>query len=214
MRQKRLQQSRTLIAQHAARLMHEDGIRDYGAAKRKAAQQLGIADEAAMPRNAEIDEALRAHLRLFSGAGHRTLLHELRQAAVAAMEFLAAYQPRLVGAVLDGSADQHSAVCLHLFTDLPDEVGQRLAEQGIDYDLGDRRLRMDPLRQATVPVYRCRVDEVGFDLTVLPLDGLRQAPLDRIGERPMPRAGLAQVRQLLESSLPEPGNEWRGKRNE
>ncbi len=200
MRQKRLQQSRTLIAQHAAKLMHEDGTRDYGAAKRKAAQQLGIHDEAAMPRNAEIDEALRAHLRLFSGDEQQMLLHGLRTAAVAAMEFLVAYQPRLVGAVLDGSADRHSAVCLHLFTDMPDEVGQHLAEQGIDYDLGDRRLRLDPARQATVPVYRCLVDGIGFDLTVLPLDGLRQAPLDRASDRPMLRAPLPQVRRLLDES--------------
>lgn len=199
MRQKHLQQSRTLIAQHAARLMHEDGIRDHAAAKRKAAQQLGITDDAAMPRNSEIELALRDHLRLFTGDERLDLLRALREAALAAMTSLAAFQPRLVGAVLDGTADQHSAVCLHLFTDLAEEVSLFLVERGIDYDLVDRRLRLDTQRQATAPAYRCRVDGIGFDLTVLPVDGLRQAPLDRAGERPMIRAGIAQLRQLLET---------------
>ena len=200
MRQKPLQQSRTRIAQHAARLMHENGIRDYAAARRKAAQQLGITSDAAMPRNREIAQALHNHLRLFSGDSHLTVLRELREAAVAAMTFFSAYQPRLVGAVLDGSADQHSAVCLHLFTDQAEDVGWYLAEQGIDYDMGDRRLRLAPHRQSTVSIYRCQVDGIDFDLTVLPADGLRQAPLDRASGRPMARAAITQVRQLLAAS--------------
>ena len=40
-------------------------------------------------------------------------------------------------------------------------------------------------------------EEMPFDLTVLPLDVLRQAPLSSIDEKPMRRASATQLRQLL-----------------
>ena len=57
--------NRLRIAQEAARLMSEHGIRDFHHAKRKAAERLGIADTQSLPRNAEIEQALREHQRLF-----------------------------------------------------------------------------------------------------------------------------------------------------
>jgi hypothetical protein len=47
-------------------------------------------------------------------------------------------------------------------------------------------------------VYLFSADDVAMDLTLMPLDGLRQAPMDRVGERPMKRAGLAAVQALLQ----------------
>ena len=46
---------RLAIAQEAARLMIEHGHEDYGAAKRKAAERLGVTDQAVLPKNAEIE---------------------------------------------------------------------------------------------------------------------------------------------------------------
>ncbi len=40
-------------------------------------------------------------------------------------------------------------------------------------------------------------DTVPFDLTVLPRNALRQAPLDRTDDRPMRRASLTQLEMLL-----------------
>ena len=39
--------------------------------------------------------------------------------------------------------------------------------------------------------------DTAIDVTVLPYDLLRQAPLDRVSEKPMRRAGLAAVEALL-----------------
>ena len=48
------------VAAAAARMMAEDGISDFGFAKRKAARQLGASDADALPTNAEIEAELRA----------------------------------------------------------------------------------------------------------------------------------------------------------
>jgi hypothetical protein len=193
----RLRRNRLRIAQEAARLMSEHGIRDFHHAKLKAAERLGILDTQALPRNLEIEDALREHQRLFLADSQPQLLKQRREAAVEAMQFLAAFEPRLVGAVLEGTADSHSAVCLHVFSDDPDAVGLYLREHGVPIETQTRRLRNNRDDQPEYPVLLFAADELPFDLTVLPRDALRQAPLDRADDRPMRRASLAQVEILL-----------------
>ena len=56
----RAEQLRTALAQEAARIMSEQGIDDYGLAKRKAAERFGASDIAVLPKNTEIEAALAA----------------------------------------------------------------------------------------------------------------------------------------------------------
>jgi len=190
---------RRRIALEAARLISESGIRDFAMAKRKAAERLGAFDEGSLPKNIEIEEALREHQRLFQADEHPQLVRALREAAREAMQFFARFDPRLVGAVLEGTADRYSAVCLHLFADTPEEVLLALDEQGIDYTESARRLRMSRDTQVEFPVLQVARDGTAFDLTIFPRDAIRQAPLDRVDEKPMRRASLAALDELLAS---------------
>ena len=194
------QQQRRRVALEAARLISEHGIRDYGHAKRRAADRLGVWDEQALPRNAEIEDALREHQRLFQAVSQPQALRTRREGARAAMRFLARFEPRLVGAVLEGTADAHSAVCLHVFSDDPDAVSRFLGERGVSAETQSRRIRLDRERELLAPVLRFSADDLSFDLTVLPLDALRQAPPDRIDGRPLARASLAALDVLLEDN--------------
>ena len=195
--QDRVQRNRLRIAQEAARLMSEHGIRDFHHAKLKAAERLGIFDTQALPRNNEIEEALREHQRIFQAHSQPQLLQKRREAALEAMRFLSDYEPRLVGAVLEGTADSHSAVCLHVFSDDPEAVILHLREHGVPVETQTRRLRLSRDEQAEYPVLLFAADELPFDLTVLPVNALRQPPLDRIDEKPMRRASLAGVEALV-----------------
>ena len=193
----RLQRNRLRVAQEAARLMSEHGIRDFHHAKLKASERLGILDAQSLPRNDEIERALREHQRIFQADSQPQRLRRCREAALEAMRFLDNFQPRLVGAVLEGTADAHSAICLHLFSDDPDAVLHFLHERGVPCETQTRRLRTSRDDNAEYPVVLFSADGLSFDLTVLPADALRQAPIDRIDERPMRRAGQAAVEQLL-----------------
>jgi len=193
----RLQRSRVLVAQEAARLMSEHGIRDFHHAKLKAAERLGVVETQALPRNHEVEQALRERQRLFLADSQPQWLRQRREAAVEAMRFLAPFEPRLVGPVLEGTADAHSAVCLHVFSDDPDAVALFLHDNGIPAETQTRRLRITRTDQADYPVLLFAADNLPFDLTVLPRNALRQAPLDRIDEKPMRRASLAAVEELL-----------------
>ncbi len=86
--------------------MAEHGIEDFLQAKRKAADRLGVNDVAVLPKNIEIEDALRAHQRLFGRDTHDHTLKEQRRIALDTMRILAEFQPRLVGSVLTGTATE------------------------------------------------------------------------------------------------------------
>ncbi|MGN6518867.1 MAG: hypothetical protein ACTHK2_05530 [Dokdonella sp.] len=194
----RTQEARRRIALEAARLISETGLRDYRQAKEKAAARLGIFDETCLPKNIEIEDALREYQRLFHAEDQPRILRERREAAREAMRFFAGFEPRLVGAVLEGTADEHSAVCLHLYTDQPNAVMGLLQERRIAYDEESRRIRVDRDTAREYPALRFNAGDTPIDLTVLPYDLLRQAPLDRVSEKPMRRATAAMLEALLQ----------------
>ncbi len=195
--QTRTRERRLRLANEAARLMAEGGVRDYQQAKRKAAQRLGIFDDASLPRNREIADALRNYQRLFLGESQPLALRQRREAARRALAFFQAFSPRLVGPVLDGTADAHSPITLHLHCDDPDAIARWLDDHRIPTQSRSRRLRLDRERELDAPAWLFDAEGMAFEVTVLPLDGLRQAPLSPIDGRPMARASELQLLTLL-----------------
>lgn len=196
----RTRERRCRLAHEAARLMVEGGIRDFHQAKLKAASRLGIHDDASLPRNSEIEEALREYQRLFLGDARQAILRLRRDAALQALEFFDSFDPRLVGPVLEGTADAHDPVSLQLYTDDADAVPRFLDDHRIPAEARSRHVRLDRTRDIDAPVWLFTADELTVDLTVLPADALRQAPLSGIDEKPVRRASAGQLRALLAES--------------
>lgn len=189
---------RLRIAQEAARLIAESGVQDFEHARRKAASRLGVHEEALWPRLAEIEQALREHQRLFAANSQPGALHQRRESAVQAMQFLQAFQPRLTGAVLAGVADDNSPVTLHLHSDDADAVQRFLLEQRIPAEAHSWQLQLaGRAGRQHYPGCRFVADGIAFELIVLPEDALRQPPVSPDDGKPLPRATLAQLRQLL-----------------
>lgn len=185
------------LAHEAARLIAESGIRDFHQAKLKAAQRLGIHDDASLPRNREIEEALREYQRLFQSDSQSGELRRRREAALRALAFFAPFDARLVGPVLDGTADSNSPVHLQLYTDDAEAVPRFLDDHRIPAETRSRRIRLDRERTLDCPVWLFSAEELSFDLTVLPHAALRQPPLSSIDEKPMRRASASQLQALL-----------------
>lgn len=193
----RAEQLRRALAQEAARIMSEQGIDDYGLAKRKAAERLGATDNAALPKNTEIEAALAEHQRLFESMTHASELSELRRTALQAMRLLKRFQPRLVGPVLTGTASAHSDVTLHLFAEGAESVALHLMEQGVPHRMAERRLRYEPSRLVSYPVIQFVAGGQPIDAVIFPIDGIRQSPASPVDGRPMRRADAAEVESLL-----------------
>ena len=190
---------RERLTQEAARIMAEQGVRDFYLAKRKAAARLGVPDTRNLPQNREVQAALADYQRLFGGEVQANRLRKLRETALEAMAFFERFRPRLVGSVLDGTAGGFSDVNLHVFAETQEEIALFLMEHGIPFDQDERRLRFND-EYVFLPVYRFVADDVRIDLTVLDERGLRQPPRSLVDGQPMRRAGMAEVKTLLSDS--------------
>lgn len=186
------------LAQEAARILLDDGIRDFALAKRKAAEHLGVEPRHEMPGNAEIQAAAIERSRLFATDESRRAYRERLEAAQIVMERLATLEPRLVGPLLDGIVEPQPLVNLHAFAETVEEVILDLDERGIRCQTGERRYRSRQGREQRVPFLSFRgPHDTDIELTVFPLDGLRQAPPSPVDGKPMARAGRTEVEQLL-----------------
>jgi hypothetical protein len=190
--------ARQVVAQEAARIIVNHGVRDYRVAKQKAAERLGVNGRGSLPGNTEVEAAVAQHLQIFGGDAHESLLRLMRTAALAAMELLTEFSPRLVGPVLAGTADENSAVNLHVFADSPEMVAMEIGDMGIQFRSYERRLKS---RRGQIEMY------AGFEFsyrnetiqaTAFPVDGIRQAPMSPIDGKPMKRVDVEAVQELLQ----------------
>jgi hypothetical protein len=191
-----LERERLLIAQEAARLVLDEGLDDFGVAKRKAAEHLGLGATRNLPKNVEIEAAVLERQSLFQTNAERAHVAALRRAALNAMRLFADYSPRLVGSALKGTAHTTRRVTLHLFADSVEEVCFLLMDREIPYQLGERRLRFAG-DQRDIPSISFVAGDVEIEAVVFSVDGIRQAPLSPVDGRPMRRATLEEVEGLL-----------------
>ena len=187
------------MAQEAARLIQEHGIDDFHAAKDKAAARLGARNRRSLPTNREIELALAERQRIFRGEQHSLMILRLRETAAAVMRRLQTFRPRLVGAVLSGHATEYSSVDLHLFSDVPESVGENLQTQGIAHQPVQRRYRLRRDSLTIFPGYRFYYSRIKIAATVFPERRQAHAPLSPVDGRPMHRANLREVEELLKS---------------
>lgn len=197
---KRIRQS---LADEAARLLEHQGTRNFELARRKAGARLGINDERMLPTNEEIESALRARQSLFAADSQPRVLRQHRESAVAAMEFLRDFDPRVVGATLDGTADAHSTVCLHLFHDDVLALIDRLTTSGVEFDQRERRMQYASGSESVLPVFQFEADGVRFDVALFGRESVREAPLDPVHRRPQRRAARAALLSLIEQTAAE-----------
>lgn len=191
-------QARLLLAQEAARIISEDGRRDYLGAKRKAAERLGLAPKH-LPTNREVEAALAQHQRLFEGPQQEARLMRLRRTALAAMTRLDGFEIRASGAVVGKVATAHAVVELHVFTDPPEQLAFRLTDLGVPYHESERRMRWRDGRTRTVPAFGFELEGQAVEALAFTLTDLREAPADPVDGRPMRRLGRRALEELLES---------------
>ena len=190
---------RRLIAQHAARLMAEEGLTDYARAKRKAARQLGSDDERGLPSNAEVEQELRLQLEIFHSDAQPQLLHQLRSEALNVMRMLEQFNPHLSGAVLDGTAGRYAETEIHLFVDSIKDIELFLLNQGIPYQSDERAYRLAGEKRR-MPVFLLEGAHGTIRLVIFATDDLRALPKGTAHGQAALRAGTASVAALLEQT--------------
>ncbi|MCF6323482.1 MAG: hypothetical protein L3J89_04015 [Gammaproteobacteria bacterium] len=192
------QRLRQRLAVEAARIMSEESLSGFQAAKQKAANRLGITGEQSMPRNIEIEQALKEYQAIFRPQQQANELLALRKTAIQIMNLLHDFSPRLVGPVLRGSANHHSAINIHLFTDNSQTLEWLLIERHIPFNVEEHEYRFNDGEIKRYPCYRVEDEEARVELAVFPEKGIRQAPKGPLDGKPIQRASISEVQQLLQ----------------
>lgn len=187
------------MAVEAARIIAQQGFLDYDGARRKAASRLRVTDRKRWPDNAEIAQELEVYRSVFQAGDRPATLQRLRRSAVRAMELLEAFEPRLVGAVRDGSAGDHSPVVLHATADSAKNVAISLLDQRVAITSDECRLRFSGGDVMARPVIRFVVDDVEIEVVLLEHADRSRPPLDHVSGKPDRGLALDEVRSVLES---------------
>jgi hypothetical protein len=176
------------IAALAARMMAEDGISDFGFAKRKAARQLGAGESESLPNNTEIEAELRAWQALYQDEEQTERVREMRRVAVAVMRLLLEFRPYLTGGALDGTAGRYSEVEIELYPESTKEVEIFFLNENIAYEHREPRRATPGAPEAIL----------SFEWEQVPIRlSLYGAHAERGGRRGAERARLPAVEALL-----------------
>src|SRR5450830_383755 len=194
---------RAEIAATAARMIAEDGA-DYATAKRKAARQI-LGDSKTrsdmLPDNAQIEEEVRAYNELFFGDTQPARWLHLRQLALQVMEGLMQFHPYLTGAVLNGTAGDHSDIYLQLFTSSAKDVEIFLLNKNVNFEVSEtphfkRGANHAPVETLSFLLPQKGAAPEGVHLAVYDVDDLRGGLKTATGKR-AERADIEALRLLI-----------------
>jgi hypothetical protein len=190
------------IAATAARMVVEEGL-EYGAAKRRAVKQLGIAGRGSLPGNDELEDAVREYIELFAAQTQAAELLALRRLAIVWMERLREFRPYLAGAVWRGTATRRSDIYVQLFCD--DSKSAELAL--IDHEVRYQPSTVVGFNGAATEALSVHAwcdelqEDIGVHLLVYDHDDVRGA-LKPDARGRVPRGNLEAVRQLVHDAGP------------
>ncbi len=194
---------RMQIAYEAARILEDQGGRDYQGARTKAAHRLGLNSANLLPSNAEIQQALTENQRLFQSDTQPEALKKLRNKAKEAMQAFIEFKPRLTGSVMDGTANSGSDIQLYLFTDTPENILFKLKDLNIPWHEEDKTLYYAHHKQRSYPAFLIHADGVELRLIALPLSSVHHPPVSPITQRPEPGITLPALKQLINNGYSE-----------
>lgn len=201
--------TRVLIAAEAARLMYQEGVKEYFTAKRLAAKRvLGRVEgkrtryrPAALPSNGEIRDALLALAEAAEGAGRTRKLFAMRVVALEVMKQLGPFQPRLIGSVSTGHVRRGSDIDISLFTDDEESVELHLAALGWRFET--ERVTIHKFGELRDYLHHHVDERFPVELTVYPARELRFRPRSSTDGLPIVRLSCASLESLIAREHPE-----------
>ena len=183
-----------LVARAAARFM-VDGLEcEYLGAKERAVSMLGLGSQVRLPSNRQIKECIAQLTRDQLGDDEvARRLKAMRRIACDVMTAFSEFDVYLIGSTLSGKIRDTSDIDFHVYCDQPAYLIELLQEWG--YEEVEEEL-VENRKGSFVHLRWC---EMGYpvEITVYPVSEAGLTPYSSITGKPMKRATLAQVRQLL-----------------
>jgi hypothetical protein len=198
-----LRKLRRQIAYDAARLLYQREESEYFRAKMKAASRLSKqrVKPSDLPSNAEIRDEVQQLARMLEGDSRNEHLHQMRLEGLRLMKILNRFKPRLIGSVLTGHIRSGSDIDVHIFCDQLEVVTAELDFHGYRYDTQHKRVVKQGESQLFKHIHI--FDRYTFELTVYPSCKSSFPFRSSITGKPIEKANIAQLEELLRCEYPE-----------
>ena len=187
---------RRSLRYEAARIMADEGVRDFRIAKEKACSRLGVSTHRSIPTNLEIENALEEQLSIFTTNRDAERKRYL-ETALSIMDLVSEYSPKLTGAAVTGVITSVRPVEVHVFPSTVEEVCVLLYEAEVPYDQIEKRKRFAGKRFENIPGFEWTVAEVDVELFCF-LPEMPYPPLSSITGKPIRSVSRKKVKRLLE----------------
>ncbi len=203
---------RARVAAEAARLMYQEGVKQYFTAKRMAARRLlgKVAGRqtrfrpADLPSNGEIRDALLSLSELAEGSRRTRRLFAMRVVALESLKALSPFEPRLIGSVSTGHIRRGSDIDIQVFTDHEESIERHL--RAIAWRFERERVTIQKFGEIREYVHYHVEDTFPVELTVYPVRDLRFRPRSSTDGKPIVRVRASALEALLAS---EHAESWR-----
>ncbi|MFO0662229.1 MAG: nucleotide-binding enzyme [Polyangiaceae bacterium] len=200
---------RVRIAHEAARLMYEEGVKQYFTAKRMAAKRLlgRVAGKrlryrpADLPSNGEIRDALLEFAELAEGSRRQRYLFAMRIVALEALRDLEPFAPRLIGSVSTGHIRRGSDVDIQIFCDDEGEVELYLRRLGWVFER--ERVSIQKFGEIREYLHFHVADVVPVELTLYARRELGFRPRSSTDGKPIVRVSTTMLEEILARDHPD-----------
>ena len=128
------------VANLAAQLIMEEGIKDYLYAKKKAAKSLGLNENANLPTNSQIDKAIDEFNKIFNPNIDIEFLRQFKIQAIEVMNIFKNFKPHLMNQLSQGVIPKFPEIKINLFADNLKDVEYVLLNSQLSYDFKEVKM--------------------------------------------------------------------------
>lgn len=128
------------VANLAAQMIMEEGIKDYLFAKKKAAKSLGLNEKASLPTNSQIDKAIDDFNKIFNSNIDIEFLQQFKTQALEIMDIFKNFKPHLMNQLSQGIIPKFPEIKINLFADNLKDVEYILLNSQISYDFKEVKM--------------------------------------------------------------------------
>ena len=128
------------VANLAAQLIMEEGIKDYLFAKKKAAKSLGLNENVNLPTNSQIDKAIDDFNKIFNPNIDIEFLQQFKTQALEVMNIFKNFKPHLMNQLSQGIIPKFPEIKINLFADNLKDVEYVLLNSELSYDFKEVKM--------------------------------------------------------------------------
>ena len=128
------------VANLAAQMIMEEGIKDYFFAKKKAAKSLGLNENVSLPTNIQIDKAIEEFHKIFNQDTNIEFLEHFKVQALNVMDLFKAFKPHLMNELTKGIIPKFPEIKINLFADNIKDIEYVLLNSEISYEFSETKM--------------------------------------------------------------------------